>query len=47
MSKFTKKLADALIALGGLVLVVYFGFLFIECVTFLWNQNDFLMSCGF
>lgn len=41
-----KKLGDALVAIGGLMIFAYLVFLGVECVSWLWNQNDFLLACS-
>lgn len=43
-SRLVQKAKKAFIVAGGFALVAYLFFLAIECVFWLWNQNDFLLA---
>lgn len=43
-SRLVQKAKKAFIVAGGFALVAYLFFLAIECVSYLWNQNDFLLA---
>lgn len=43
-NRLVQKVMDALIIAGGFALVSYLLFLVIECLSWLWNQNDFLLT---
>ena len=43
-NRLVQKAKKALIVAGGFTLVAYLFFLAIECVSYLWNQNDFLLA---
>lgn len=43
-NRLIEKAWKALIVAGGLTLVAYLFFLAIECISWLWNQNEFLLT---
>lgn len=45
-NRLVQKLCDALIVLCVVALVSYFMFLAFGCISWLWNQNDFLLACS-
>ena len=43
-NRLVQKVMDALIIAGGFALVSYLLFLVFECISWLWNQNEFLLT---
>lgn len=43
-NRLVQKVKDALIIAGGFALVSYLLFLVFECISWLWNQNEFLVT---
>ena len=43
-NRLIQKVKDALIIAGGFALVSYLLFLVFECISWLWNQNEFLLT---